>query len=49
MKKEIEEKQGECICKTCGFTWDVFKTEHFNFTHCVHCGSNKIGGYYNKK
>ncbi len=39
-------KNDYCECKECGYTWDPFVTEHFNFSCCEMCGSINIGGDY---
>jgi hypothetical protein len=30
----------------CGYKWNPYNIEHFNFTSCANCGSDKIGGTY---
>ena len=44
--KKLEDHYAECVCKDCGNKWNVFETEHFNFTCCAACASENIGGGY---
>lgn len=44
----LNELSSQCECLDCGHTWNPFNTEHFNFTCCEVCFSDKIGGGYHQ-
>lgn len=39
--KNFDEIDG-CECKECGYIWNPYETEHFNFTCCEMCGSDNV-------
>jgi hypothetical protein len=39
--KNFDEIDG-CKCKECGYIWNPYETEHFNFTCCEMCGSDNV-------
>ena len=42
--------EGEVKCLECGFSWNAFETEDFNFSFCPSChNTTNFSGYFHGK